>query len=442
MHFSPLASPQSHTFDEQTVGVSLHPGGYQLIVVLSSRLCVHAVAAQELSLLRDIPLRGCSCASFSPSGALFAAQTGSAVVLFDSLSCASLAVLRGPAARLSCLHWSFDGGALASGGADGALSAWSALSGQRIRDHSAKSQPLAALAHVAPGQEDGKASAAGEALVSAGIAGLLRGFVPGTSGGLIPVATLDLRTPAHSLLSNPFDASQSSLQSLASSLVDSLGLSCAALSADGQTAFAAGTHGRISVVAPGARLLPWTRLVLVPEAELEERRQREEQLEQALEGGARELAYQLGVRDAAHDAQTQVIKAASAQQCQVAAARCKELEEQLRTLQSSSEEKLIAVQAECQSRLVLMLSSSHDRAETDRVQRERLEADMNEQRQRHADVLKSAEEKAYELRGSNGVLQRQCEILEQRAEDVQKARDAAQQALENLGKVVDELVRG
>lgn len=162
------------------------------------------------------------------------------------------------------------------------------------------------------------------------------------------------------------DASQSSLQSLASSLVDSLGLSCAALSADGQTAFAAGTHGRISVVslpalfpdrhdaaekskgglalakpvsgpghaaqraqrsaasaqvAPGARLLPWTRLVLVPEAELEERRQREEQLEQALEGGARELAYQLGVRDAAHDAQTQVIKAASAQQCQVAAAR-------------------------------------------------------------------------------------------------------------------------
>lgn len=32
----------------------------------------------------------------------------------------------------------------------------------------------------------------------------------------------------------------------------------------------------------------------------------------------------------------------------LALSRCKELEEQLRTLQSSSEEKLIAVQAECQ----------------------------------------------------------------------------------------------
>lgn len=119
---------------EAPLGFSVHPDGMHVAVAFENHLAVAHIGLDALLPWQDLPLPNMRVVAYAHGGHLLAASSGHTLAIFDSYTLSRIANLAGHLAPITSLAWAADDATITTGGADGMLYTWSALSLRRVHE--------------------------------------------------------------------------------------------------------------------------------------------------------------------------------------------------------------------------------------------------------------------------------------------------------------------
>lgn len=138
---------------EEPTGVAIHPFGYYIAISFESRLRFMQVLMDELKPYRDLVVRSIRFVKFANGGHLLIAAQGKMVLVFNSVTLARVATLRGHPQPVCAACFSPDDATLQTLSEEGTLLEWSTKTWLRIGDSIIKGE--AGVHSLAVG-EDGR----------------------------------------------------------------------------------------------------------------------------------------------------------------------------------------------------------------------------------------------------------------------------------------------
>ncbi|EIE19478.1 WD40 repeat-like protein, partial [Coccomyxa subellipsoidea C-169] len=122
-------------FMEDPFSVALHPGGFSVLVGFPDKLRLFTILMDNLKLVKELPVKGCTECRFSNGGHLFAASSGNNIFIYTTYTCDLIGTLRGHNGKVKSLSWSTNDALLTTAGSDGAVYQWKLKNFKRAKEN-------------------------------------------------------------------------------------------------------------------------------------------------------------------------------------------------------------------------------------------------------------------------------------------------------------------
>jgi WD40 repeat protein len=119
------------TFEEDPCSIALHPNGLHVLVGFTDKLRLMNLLMDDIRTFKEFSIKACIECKFSRGGDLFAAAAGNAVNVYNFYTFVCIAQLRGHNQKVLSLNFDPSGTSLLSAGMDGGVICWDLNKGVR-----------------------------------------------------------------------------------------------------------------------------------------------------------------------------------------------------------------------------------------------------------------------------------------------------------------------
>uniref|UniRef100_A0A061RT72 Wd repeat-containing protein 65-like n=2 Tax=Tetraselmis sp. GSL018 TaxID=582737 RepID=A0A061RT72_9CHLO len=298
-------------FPEEAFSVAMHPSGLSLLVGHGDKLRLMTVLLDDMRMVKEFPIKSCRECKFNHGGSMFAAVNGNTVQIYNTYTCENVGNLRGHNGKVRSVAWSADDRFIVSAGLDGAVYEWDVLSFKRVRENVLKGCNYSCVTCSADQRQvfacgsDKKLKEIEEGQVTKELDTdvLLTALVLPASGRTLFAATEtgSVRCYKFPLTGEhqEYKCHNASITRLRMSFDDSLLYSA---SEDGCLfVFDIKDTDPAKLTRKDTERLPWAEEVLVTKGDMEEKKQRMQELEQQVNELTMQNEYQLRLKDLNHN---------------------------------------------------------------------------------------------------------------------------------------------
>eukprot|EP00501_MAST-03F_sp_TOSAG23-6_P000811 GSMAST32.ASY1.ANO1.841.1 assembled CDS len=122
-------------FDDTPMCLAFHPSGLQVAVGFNDTLCLMSILMDDIKIVHEFNVAGCSCISFSHGGHMFAASHSNIIQLFNTKNGSMLHTLRGHKDKVQAILWSPDDRKVTTACQDGSIIQWLVRTGVKDSDY-------------------------------------------------------------------------------------------------------------------------------------------------------------------------------------------------------------------------------------------------------------------------------------------------------------------
>jgi len=134
-NFTDKSTELVKVFQEEAFSVSFHPSGHYILVGFADKLRLMNVLMDDIRTYKEFGIKACRECMFSHGGQYFAAVNGNTIQIYNTYTCENIGNLRGHNGKVRTVNWSADDTKLVSAGMDGAIYEWKLQNFKREKEN-------------------------------------------------------------------------------------------------------------------------------------------------------------------------------------------------------------------------------------------------------------------------------------------------------------------